>query len=230
MTRRAFTLIELLVVVVIVVVLVAILLPVLASAREATRSTRCLSNLRQVGQSLRAYADDHKGYSPALGQPYGALPNWALVVQSHARGSGATPADLYSTQSVLVCTSARAFYGLDMTRTYAANVTGHAGLPGDPDNYDDARGIDQPAFRSHLRLDLIARPSDACLAVDSSSGPIAGGAPPPTRTASVLDFRQPAHVSERLGRYHGHGFNAAFADGSARSRADPDPAWASSLP
>lgn len=53
---RAFTLIELLVVVAVIAILIGILLPALARARSAARSTACLSNLRQLGVALVAYA------------------------------------------------------------------------------------------------------------------------------------------------------------------------------
>jgi len=59
---HAFTLVELLVVVGIVAVLVAILLPALNKAREAAKSTACLSNLRQFGQISALYTVDSNGY------------------------------------------------------------------------------------------------------------------------------------------------------------------------
>ena len=59
--RRAFTLVELLVVIGIIAVLVSILLPVLSRAREAVRTTQCLSNLRELGLALQLYENDHKG-------------------------------------------------------------------------------------------------------------------------------------------------------------------------
>src|SRR5699024_7341608 len=57
--KSGFTLIELLVVVSIIALLVSILLPALAAARKAARSTQCLSNLRQAGVPLFAFAMDH---------------------------------------------------------------------------------------------------------------------------------------------------------------------------
>lgn len=62
---RGFTLVELLVVISIVALLVAIILPVLSSAREASRSTVCLSQLRQIGIGTETYLNDYAGYYPA---------------------------------------------------------------------------------------------------------------------------------------------------------------------
>ncbi|MGD0258278.1 MAG: prepilin-type N-terminal cleavage/methylation domain-containing protein [Verrucomicrobiota bacterium] len=64
MRRPAFTLIELLVVIAILAILMALLLPALASAREEGWRTACLSNLRQIGIAIRAYAGDNNGNIP----------------------------------------------------------------------------------------------------------------------------------------------------------------------
>lgn len=59
MKRRAFTLIELLVVIAIIAILAAILFPVFAQAREAARTSACLSNLKQIGLSVKMYSADY---------------------------------------------------------------------------------------------------------------------------------------------------------------------------
>lgn len=56
---RAFTLAELLVVLGIVVLLVSLLLPTLSGAREMSRRTKCMSNMRQLTQACLSYAQDH---------------------------------------------------------------------------------------------------------------------------------------------------------------------------
>ena len=59
--RTAFTLVELLVVVSVIGILVALLTPAINAARERSRQTECLNNLRQFGVGFIARAQLHKG-------------------------------------------------------------------------------------------------------------------------------------------------------------------------
>ncbi len=64
MKSKGFTLIELLVVIAIIAILAAILFPVFAQAREQARSISCLSNMKQLGLSIKMYAQDYDEQFP----------------------------------------------------------------------------------------------------------------------------------------------------------------------
>ena len=93
--RRAFTLVELLVVVAILAVLMALLLPTLASAREKGLRTACLSNLRQIGIAIRAYASDNEGNipygpkAPPFTSPFDLYPSTGAPTSLISLGTGA---------------------------------------------------------------------------------------------------------------------------------------------
>jgi prepilin-type N-terminal cleavage/methylation domain-containing protein/prepilin-type processing-associated H-X9-DG protein len=75
---RAFTLVELLVVIGIIAVLIGVLLPALSRAREQSRRTACLSNLRSLGQAMILYANAHRDRLPN-GNPAATAYDWAAV-------------------------------------------------------------------------------------------------------------------------------------------------------
>jgi prepilin-type N-terminal cleavage/methylation domain-containing protein/prepilin-type processing-associated H-X9-DG protein len=72
--RTAFTLVELLVVIAIIGILVALLFPAIQAAREASRRTQCINNLKQIAQGLLIYHDAHGQF------PLGA---YAAVQEDH---------------------------------------------------------------------------------------------------------------------------------------------------
>ena len=72
--RSGFTLIELLVVIAIIAILAAILFPVFAQARAKARQTTCVSNAKQLANSIIMYSQDYdeqfplsSGWYPGIG-------------------------------------------------------------------------------------------------------------------------------------------------------------------
>ena len=70
MTKRAFTLIELLVVIAIIALLIGILLPALSKARNASRITISLNNVRQIMLGFTSYRAEKKDQVPMRGLGY----------------------------------------------------------------------------------------------------------------------------------------------------------------
>jgi len=56
--RSGFSLIELLVVIAIITILLSVLLPALPAIRDAARQTKCLANVRSIGQAVELYKSD----------------------------------------------------------------------------------------------------------------------------------------------------------------------------
>lgn len=104
---RAFSLVELLVVVAIIALLAALLFPVLAQAREESRSAPCRSQLRQIHSAVVLYQNAHDDVMPS---------RWSQTLSIPQRGLARCPI-----QTPLVNSSASADLGAPVT--YSALFT-----------------------------------------------------------------------------------------------------------
>ncbi|MDR1279775.1 MAG: prepilin-type N-terminal cleavage/methylation domain-containing protein [Opitutaceae bacterium] len=100
-TTSAFTLVELLVVIAIIGILAAILIPVVGKVREQAASATTLGNLRQLALAARLYANDNKGFAPAIyvSSADSGLPNISCWVHTLVMGGylGGPPTDTTAT-------------------------------------------------------------------------------------------------------------------------------------
>src|SRR5262245_37615612 len=91
-SRSAFTLIELLIVVAIIAILAAIAVPNLLEAQTRAKVSRTKSDLRTVGQAIRAYEGDNNGRPPAFAGDKGLLSGdfyyWWIWLEMGARRAG----------------------------------------------------------------------------------------------------------------------------------------------
>src|SRR5262245_65430366 len=90
--RYGFTLVELLVVIATIAVLVALLLPAAQSARESSRRTACLNNLKQLGVANQNFHDIFQRFPPGQlrPQPHPRPRGYSTVSDSH-HSVAATP-------------------------------------------------------------------------------------------------------------------------------------------
>src|ERR1700723_2251758 len=107
---KAFTLIELLVVIAIIGILASLLLPVMSSAKNKAKQTKCLSNLKELTLCAVIYVNDNNGlYAPKNPTAAQSTGSWIQGNMNDALESTygeVTPGELDSTNPLCITTGA----------------------------------------------------------------------------------------------------------------------------
>jgi prepilin-type N-terminal cleavage/methylation domain-containing protein/prepilin-type processing-associated H-X9-DG protein len=106
--QPGFTLIELLVVIAIIAILASLLLPALAKAKEKAKSTKCLSNEKQIALGYLLYASDKSDFLPLAAHLGDAAPcQWFYEISPYLAKQPGSYTGLVAKASVVACPSAK---------------------------------------------------------------------------------------------------------------------------
>ncbi|MFB3890443.1 MAG: prepilin-type N-terminal cleavage/methylation domain-containing protein [Phycisphaerae bacterium] len=131
---RGFTLIELLVVIAIIALLLSILVPSLQTAREMSRSTVCMTNLRNIHAALTLYAEDWNGWMPTECYPNDGLHYWDTwnhcLADYGPNTYGWRPPRQYINKNAFICPTVPPPGNANSRGCYAMNYPMTMGTPG----------------------------------------------------------------------------------------------------
>ncbi|MEN6546373.1 MAG: DUF1559 domain-containing protein [Armatimonadia bacterium] len=192
MKQRGFTLIELLVVIAIIAILAAILFPVFAKAREKARQSSCMSNMKQLGIGLLAYAQDYDETFCKMGStglwPDSTLGNFAFDGTNHYHDWAVVILPYIKNTQVFVCPSASSTY---LGCSY-----------GMPANGFNTAGAMVTTFGAAVRMGTLVRPAESLIIGEKGSG---GG------ERYILSGQYYCCTD-----IHNEGMNITFADGHVK--------------
>ncbi len=138
----AFTLIELLVVIAVIALLISILLPSLRDARQQAKTVKCVANLKQIGNVMLMYFNEHNDWFPLA--KHGYLPAYPYMHAVYYGGHPGSP-DWY-------------FYKIPVFRNTPAERPFNDYLYPDLPNWDVQP--DEPEYAMSRNVPIYECPSD----------------------------------------------------------------------
>ena len=123
-TRKCFTLIELLVVIAIIGILASLLLPALSQAKKAAKQTICISQLKQFGLAVTAYAGDFNQSAPVtytVDPIYSTTIYWATFARPK-ENLGLLYPEYISSAEVYWCPSMKTVVGSGLPHQFTREV------------------------------------------------------------------------------------------------------------
>jgi prepilin-type processing-associated H-X9-DG protein/prepilin-type N-terminal cleavage/methylation domain-containing protein len=234
---RAFTLVELLVVIAIMGILAALLLAAVSQVKAKALRIQCAHNLGQLGIGLQAFATDYGGYPLALG-PTNAIQGYWMSAMRSAELSppGNTTKRIkfseWMGQGVWNCPARnpgtswptnRFFMSYGYNAMGLSDVTDTNGFLGLGGHYrvavDWGNGL-RKIFDSPVKESEIASPAEMMAIGDGFIGDqdrIQDGQMVMQRTASVTNFAEDLHNTQRSNARHQGKANVVFCDGHVES-------------
>lgn len=201
--ERGFTLIELLLVVAIVAILIVLLFPEIARLRDGALSSKCVSNLRQLGSVARMSASDRNG-------------QWMIVDPKvpYSIWSSVMIADGYTDlTNVMYCPALKPRLFSTYT-TYGVNWRGLALAPDDV-GVMNTKYFNGSVSDSSIKFNAINKPASFVLMADSfTARPAYGG--------SQYAIIQGSGPYDEIHLRHRNRANVLFADGHISSAGTDD--------
>ena len=217
--RNRFTLIELLVVIAIIAILAGMLLPALNAARTKAQTSKCLSNLKQIGLGVMQYISDSDEWMPA-NKSGGNPGNWKYEIAQYCGMPKEESFDKtiknpkYGVGSVFGCD------GFKGVNNNAACISRLKTYPGEYGGLGWNNNISEegtnPTNSTRLSFRAVKKqPAESALVGDTVDGTQWDFAGYHADYACLLPIRGGDPFDKRISRRHTNGLNLLWLDGHA---------------